>query len=83
MSMEHPAAIISRPDGLAGSAVRICPCVSCAGPVYKYDLSVPIGEMYNLVEETRQRVAGHQDVQARRSTKLVTDEKGLVSFGPA
>jgi len=40
-------------------------CLRRAGPVYKYDLSVPIGEMYNLVEETRKRVAGHKDVQAR------------------
>jgi predicted DNA-binding protein (UPF0278 family) len=33
--------------------------------VYKYDLSVPVGAMYSLVEDMRQRVAGHQDVQAR------------------
>ena len=29
-----------------------------AGPVYKYDLSLPVGKMYALVEETRERVAG-------------------------
>lgn len=29
-----------------------------AGPVYKYDLSLPVGKMYELVEETRARVAG-------------------------
>ena len=29
-----------------------------AGPVYKYDLSIPVAEMYSLVEETRQRMAG-------------------------
>ena len=28
-----------------------------AGPVYKYDLSIPVAEMYALVEETRQRMA--------------------------
>ena len=33
--------------------------------MYKYDLSVPVGAMYSLVEDMRQRVAGHQDVQAR------------------
>ena len=29
-----------------------------AGPVYKYDLSIPVAEMYSLVEETRRRMAG-------------------------
>ena len=29
-----------------------------AGPVYKYDLSIPVAEMYSLVEETRKRMAG-------------------------
>jgi D-2-hydroxyglutarate dehydrogenase len=29
-----------------------------AGAVYKYDLSMPVAEMYSLVEETRQRLAG-------------------------
>ena len=48
-------------------------CLRCAGPVYKYDLSVPIGEMYKLVEETRKRVAGHQDVQARLSSHATCD----------
>ncbi|XP_015576266.1 D-2-hydroxyglutarate dehydrogenase, mitochondrial [Ricinus communis] len=28
-----------------------------AGPVYKYDLSLPVEHMYNLVEETRERLA--------------------------
>ena len=26
--------------------------------MYKYDLSIPVAEMYSLVEETRQRMAG-------------------------
>ena len=26
--------------------------------MYKYDLSMPVAEMYSLVEETRQRLAG-------------------------
>ena len=29
-----------------------------AGATYKYDLSLPVGEMYELVEATRARVAG-------------------------
>ena len=29
---------------------------ACVGPVYKYDLSIPVAEMYGLVEETRQRM---------------------------
>ena len=41
-----------------------------AGPVYKYDLSVPVGEMYSLVEDMRKRVEGHEDVQARSSAWL-------------
>ncbi|BDA44336.1 probable D-2-hydroxyglutarate dehydrogenase, mitochondrial [Coccomyxa sp. Obi] len=29
-----------------------------AGAVYKYDLSMPVADMYSLVEETRERLAG-------------------------
>ena len=40
----------------------------CPGAVYKYDLSVPVGEMYGLVEEVRKRLAaglpGRSDIQA-------------------
>jgi len=34
---------------------------SNAGPVYKYDLSLPVGQMYALVEATRERLRGHKD----------------------
>lgn len=32
-----------------------------AGPVYKYDLSLPVGEMYGLVEAMRERLQKHKD----------------------
>ena len=44
-------------------------CNPCAGAVYKYDLSMPVGEMYSLVEDMRQRLAG-LPVQARRLSSL-------------
>ena len=33
-------------------------CAARAGSFYKYDLSLPVGEMYSLVEQTRERMAG-------------------------
>ena len=32
-------------------------CVACAGPVYKYDFSMPLPRIYDLVEATRSRLA--------------------------
>lgn len=29
------------------------------GAVYKYDLSIPLGDLYDIVEELRQRLKGH------------------------
>lgn len=48
--------------------------------MYKYDLSVPIGEMYNLVEETRRRVAGQQDVKARPSNTSCAGQSQLAGL---
>jgi D-2-hydroxyglutarate dehydrogenase len=32
------------------------------GAVYKYDLSMPVQDMYRLVEDMRQRLADHPDI---------------------
>ena len=32
-----------------------------AGPVYKYDLSLPVGELYTIVEQTRNRLKSHKE----------------------
>ena len=43
-------------------------CLTCStrtGPVYKYDLSVPLADMYSLVETMRSRLAEFAGVQAR------------------
>ena len=32
-----------------------------AGPVYKYDLSLPLSEIYRIVEETRERLSSHRE----------------------
>jgi D-2-hydroxyglutarate dehydrogenase len=34
-----------------------------AGAVYKYDVSIPVAQMYNLVDDMRQRLASHADVR--------------------
>ncbi|KAK9827995.1 hypothetical protein WJX81_006665 [Elliptochloris bilobata] len=44
--------------GIWGLREGISVALRHAGPVYKYDLSLPVGKMYELVEETRARVAG-------------------------
>ena len=41
-----------------------------AGAVYKYDLSMPVGEMYSLVEDMRTRLEG-LPVQARTAPRLM------------
>lgn len=38
------------------------PACSSLGLVYKYDISIPIDQMYDIVEETRKRLSGHKDV---------------------
>ena len=38
------------------SSSVVSPARCNAGPVYKYDLSIPVAEMYALVEETRRRM---------------------------
>ena len=35
--------------------------VFLSGPVYKYDLSLPVAKIYDIVEETRKRVRSHKD----------------------
>ncbi|CAK0772713.1 hypothetical protein CVIRNUC_003992 [Coccomyxa viridis] len=44
--------------GIWGIREGISVALKHAGPVYKYDLSIPVAEMYSLVEETRHRMAG-------------------------
>lgn len=41
-----------------------------AGAVYKYDLSLPVEKMYDLVEEMRIRLGNHSDLI--RYTAIVT-----------
>ena len=61
-----PVSMPSLPHGGGTDAVHAClswcqlPAepLCGAGPVYKYDLSIPVAEMYSLVEETRERMAG-------------------------
>lgn len=38
------------------SAISIC---CSAGPVYKYDLSLPLSELYSIVEKMRERLKDH------------------------
>jgi hypothetical protein len=41
----------------------VLPTPAAAGAVYKYDLSLPLGDMYSLVDVMRSRLAAFADVQ--------------------
>jgi len=46
----------SQSQALWGWREGIPECLGHWGGVYKYDLSIPLGELYSLVEETRERM---------------------------
>lgn len=49
-------------------------CAVCgAGSFYKYDLSLPVGEMYSLVEQTRERMTSLPVTVRDRSCMLPAD----------
>ena len=52
-------------------------CLGHWGGVYKYDLSIPISELYSLVEETRDRLTSAGLVGARDEHPVV----GVVGYG--
>ena len=52
-----------------------------AGAVYKYDLSLPVGDMYGLVDAVRGRVAAFEDVQVRGASVASRKHRDFRAWG--